>query len=72
MCGFNPEDFNEPPTSLREYFKPDNLKWTYYYIVPDSLDKIVEELNVLGINEYYIYPDLEKEIGLVKNRLITE
>ncbi len=36
-----------------------------YYILPEKKDDILKELDVLGLNEYYFFPELEREIRVV-------
>lgn len=76
MSGSNPLDLNKPPASLRNFFKypvlddktkPKSFQWKRFFILPSNLEKILSELKVFGIDKYFIYPDLEKDIGVRKD-----
>jgi hypothetical protein len=67
MCGLNPNRFDAVPDSLFDFFKPEKGKRVYYYLMPKKRDQILKELQVLGIDKYYIYPDLEKDIEVRQN-----
>ncbi len=72
MCGMNPEDIRKPPESLYEFFRyPEdgkNKDWKarFYYILPEDRRFILEELKQFGMDDYYFFPELEKEIDVVK------
>ena len=68
MCGMNIDDIYSPPEALYDFFKsPTGGKRNVYYILPCFKSRILEQLKVLGIDEYFIYPELEREIDSVKN-----
>ncbi len=74
MCGMNPKDIYEPPESLYDFFRyPKNGKqkdWKarVYYIPSHSIKReILKELEVLGMDEYYFFPELEREIKVVSS-----
>lgn len=67
MCGLNPKAFDAVPESYYDFFKPKTGKRVFYYILPENLDTILKELKVLGIDRYYIFPDLEKDIEVRKD-----
>ncbi len=76
MCGMNPENIYEPPESLYKFFRYPNdesgadkgkKKAKFYYILPgDDKKTILKQLKVLGMDEYYFFPELENEIKVVK------
>ncbi len=72
MCGMNPKNIYEPPESLYEFFRyPEdgkNKDWKakFYYILPEDRRFILEELKLFGMDDYYFFPELEKEIEVVK------
>ena len=74
MCGLNPIVFDSVPESYYEFFKPITGKRKIYYVIPDNLEIILKELKVLGIDKYYIFPDLEKDIDVRKNliKIVSE
>ena len=41
-------------------------KAKFYYILPEDRRFILEELKVFGMDDYYFFPELEKEIDVVK------
>ena len=41
-------------------------KAKFYYILPEDREFILEELKVFGMDDYYFFPELEKEIEVVK------
>ena len=78
MCGLNPVSFNEPPKSYRQFFAKPRLendsdsKWIHYYVLPDKLEEICKALSILGINKYFIYPDLDKDIDVKKWAILQD
>ena len=82
MCGMNPENIRKPPKSLYNFFRYPDLTQgnksvevgtaqspkvaTFYYILPKDREFILEELKVFGMDDYYFFPELEKEIEVVK------
>ena len=82
MCGMNPENIRKPPKSLYNFFRYPDLTQgnksvevgtaqspkvaTFYYILPKDREFILEELKVFGMDDYYFFPELEKEIDVVK------
>ncbi len=68
----NPKNIYEPPESLYEFFRyPEdgkNKDWKakFYYILPEGRRFILEELKLFGMDDYYFFPELEKEIEVVK------
>lgn len=38
----------------------------FYYILPSKKRPILDELEMLGLNEYYFFPELEREIKVVR------
>ncbi len=82
MCGMNPEDIHKPPKSLYNFFRYPDLTQgnesveegtaqspktaTFYYILPKDREFILEELKLFGMDDYYFFPELEKEIDVVK------
>lgn len=70
MCGLNPANFNTPPDGLYKFFEsPINRKKVCYYISPKNCEKILSDLKKLGIDRYYIYPDLDKDIEVRKESI---
>lgn len=67
MCGMNPNDISSPPESLYDFFKNVKKARKVYYILPKHKPNILKQLKVLGIDEYFIFPELEREIDSVKN-----
>lgn len=67
MCGMNPDNIYEPPKSLYDYLRypAEDGRATFYYILPDDKKPILNELKLLGLDEYYFFPELEKEIKVV-------
>lgn len=41
-------------------------KAKFYYILAEDREFILEELKVFGMDDYYFFPELEKEIDVVK------
>lgn len=82
MCGADPNDLNKPPESLKSFFSCPSIKGNTgsntnnslkrFFILPANLEKILSELKVFGIDKYYIYPDLEKDIGERKELISTK
>lgn len=82
MCGMNPENIRKPPKSLYNFFRYPDLTQgnksvevgtaqapkvaTFYYILPKDREFILEELKLFGMDDYYFFPELEKEIDVVK------
>lgn len=65
MCGMNPRDIFSPPDSLYLFFNnPKGTKYIYY-ILPEDKDKILYQLKTLGIDEYFIFPEFDKDIKKV-------
>lgn len=79
MCGLNPTDFNKPPEDLLNFFKvPEEIKaknqdfkQDIYYITSQYKEQILSELKMLGIDSYFIYPDLEQDILLKKTSILN-
>ena len=68
MCGMNPANIYSPPESLYDFFKPGKGKRNVYYVLPGENKKtILDQLKLLGIDEYFIFPELEKEIRVVSS-----
>ena len=70
-----------PPKSLKEFFRipvfnnDEKIKepeWKCFIILPDKLNDILSELKTLGIDKYYIYPDLEKDIDVRKSDITPQ
>lgn len=72
MCGMNPDNIYEPPEDLYRFFRHPRTgkKATFYYILPEDRELILKKLKLLGIDEYYIYPELEREIEVLKNSVL--
>ena len=68
MCGMNPSDIFSPPESLFRFFRKPNGKRTVYYILPDDKKDILKELETLGIDEYFIFPEFDRDIKVVSER----
>lgn len=71
MCGMNPENIYEPPEDLYRFFTHPrkNKKATFYYILPEDKSLILNKLKILGINEYYIFPELERGTKVLSNSI---
>lgn len=41
----------------------------FYYILPSKKRPILDELEMLGLNEYYFFPELEREIKVVRESI---
>lgn len=67
VCGMNLGDIYKPPKSLFNFFKKNDGSRTVYYILPGTKQDMMSDLKKLGINEYFIFPELEKEINVVKS-----
>ncbi len=76
MCGMNPKDIHQPPESLYSFFKypndgdatGDDRKARFYYVLTKKdKDNILNELKVLGLDEYYFFPEPEREIKVVRD-----
>ena len=66
MCGMNPENIYKPPKDLYDFFKrSDDGVANFYYVLPKNKVDILKELKVLGMDEYYFFPELEREIKVV-------
>lgn len=71
MCGMNPQNVLEPPVSLYDFFKPkDERKATFYYILPADREPILKELKKLGMDEYFFFPELEREIKVLSDEAL--
>lgn len=75
MCGLNPKDFKWPTDDYYKFFRLDDeliektkRKQRIYYISKAVAREILKELNVLGINKYYIYSELDKNIKVLLNQ----
>jgi hypothetical protein len=68
MCGRNRNYPYKAPESLGDFFKLDG-KRRIFLIHPEDVETMKKQLNLLGINEYYIYGDLEKEIKIERERI---
>lgn len=66
MCGMNPKNIYKPPKDLYDFFRrTDNGVANFYYVLPKNKVDILKELKVLGMDEYYFFPELEREIKVV-------
>ncbi len=74
MCGMNPDNIYEPPEDLYRFFRHPRKgkKATFYYILPEDRELILKKLKLLGIDEYYIYPEMEREIEVLKNSVLKK
>lgn len=71
MCGRNNIDYNLSPVSLENFFMDNGS--VSGVVVPSFLNKaILNELDRFGVNEYYIYGDLEKKIKVEKARVLPK
>lgn len=68
MCGRNQNYPYKAPEALGDFFKLDG-KRLIFLIHPEDIETIKKQLSLLGINEYYIYGDLEKEIKIERERI---
>ena len=70
MCGLNPYNIYEPPESFYDFFELDVCdedipKRVVYYILPEKREQILKDLKKLGIDNYFLFPELEKDISEV-------
>lgn len=70
MCGLNPNEIYEPPESFYSFFKlegrDDSIpERVVYFILPDKREGILKDLKKLGIDNYFLFPELEKDISEV-------
>lgn len=78
MCGINPADFNAPPEQYYEFFNPKSEskdlvdKQIIFYFLKEDVDEIMKGLEFLGINDYYIYNELDKNIRVLKEQYIQK
>jgi hypothetical protein len=69
MCGRNVVNPYQAPSVLKSFFI-NNGKRKIYLIHPSDEKKLMGELSTLGIDKYYIYGDLDKEILVEKERVL--
>ena len=71
MCGMNPENIYEPPEDLYRFFTHPrkDKKATFYYILPEDKSLILRKLKIIGIDEYYIFPELERGTKVLSNSM---
>lgn len=70
MCGLNPYNIYEPPESFYDFFELDVCdedipKRVVYHILPEKREQILKDLKKLGIDNYFLFPELEKDISEV-------
>lgn len=79
MCGLNPLNVFSPPDSLYNFFslynqienddlrsKVEEKNRVIYYIQPENVTKILSELELVCIDKFFIFPELENDIALKK------
>ncbi len=69
MCGLNPFDMFSPPETFYDFFKLDDkkvnikdLKRHIYYVHPNNISAIQSQLKMIGIDRYFVFPELENDI----------
>ena len=67
MCGLNPCDMFSPPESFYEFFKLKGkglnaMKRHIYYVNPENISTIQSQLKMVGIDKYFVFPELENDI----------
>lgn len=74
MCGLNPCDMFSPPETFYSFFEFDekkvninekeekDLKRHIYYVHPKNILSIQSQLKMIGIDKYYVFPELENDI----------
>lgn len=68
MCGMNPRDIFSPPDSLYGFFSNPTGKRYIYYVLPEDKESILNQLEILGIDEYFIFPEFDRDIKVVSER----